>query len=113
MTAAVGLSLTGGPSTDSLDLQPSMRTALHSKPFSYQNCKPASVKQLRKPTIPVSVRRTAVRRTVITSAFEPDMSPLPVVYGTKGKVDILVDPSIYPTRFANLDQRGAVTSALM
>ncbi len=38
------------------------------------------------------------------------MSPLPVVYGTRGKVDILIDPSIYPTRFAELTQHGGFVS---
>jgi len=38
------------------------------------------------------------------------MSPLPVVYGTKGKVDILIDPTIYPARFADLDQGGKIVA---
>ena len=33
------------------------------------------------------------------------MAPLPAVYGTKGKVDILLDPSIL-ARFADLAQGG-------
>lgn len=38
------------------------------------------------------------------------MSPtLPVIYGTKGKIDILVDPSILG-RFADLTQRGKVVA---
>lgn len=33
------------------------------------------------------------------------MSPLPVVYGTVGRIESLIDPSIYG-RFADLPQNG-------
>ena len=35
------------------------------------------------------------------------MSPLPVVYGTTGRVEPLLDPAILPARFADLPQNGA------
>jgi hypothetical protein len=35
------------------------------------------------------------------------MSPLPIVYGTTGRVEPLLDPAILPTRFADLPQSGA------
>ena len=38
------------------------------------------------------------------------MSPLPIVYGTTGRVEPLLDPTILPTRFAELPQNGAPPS---
>ena len=35
------------------------------------------------------------------------MSPLPIVYGTYGKIDPLLDPAILTHRFADLSQEGA------
>ena len=35
------------------------------------------------------------------------MSPLPLVYGTTGRVEPLLDPAILPARFADLPQNGA------
>lgn len=40
------------------------------------------------------------------------MSHLPVIYGTKGKIDILLDPSLL-NRFSELTQRGEHPSALI
>lgn len=84
-----------------------MQSALHTQQLLLPNCKLALGRHLRRPAAPLRARKAATRRAVTASAFEPDMSPLPVVYGTKGKVDILIDPTIYPARFADLDQGGA------
>ncbi len=40
------------------------------------------------------------------------MAPLPIVYGTYGRIDPLLDPAILTHRFADLSQEGAPPSPL-